>query len=209
MALSKLNYNPGVSETATDEPLADTPVLNTWYNFRIGNYSHAFADVVLKQAAVALPAAAFELAPDSKYTDAEVGKSDKTIYGMWRIVDAGYAGNATTISGENFGSYLDNEIMERRLPLLIKTVVSDIGGDQVITLAVNLSDIYLVSVRCLNDTGSVFSVPVSGGSVETGIAFLSDGVGVTNLTIRWLEVFAAIDDEAINGDDLYITVIRG
>lgn len=119
MALTRFNYQPGQYETCTDETLVPaSPVLNTWYNFEIGDWKHAISDVVLKQGGLAIPTSAYELAIDTKYTAREVGESDKTIYAKWRIVDATYDEIATTVSGNNFGTYIDNAKLDSRLDAL-------------------------------------------------------------------------------------------
>lgn len=119
MALTRLNYAPGQYETCTNEVLIpSSPVLNTWYHFEIGDWKHLLSDIVLKQGGSAIPAAAFELAEDTKYTAREVTESGKTIYAKWRIVDTDYDAIATTVSGNNFGSYIDNEKLDSRLDAL-------------------------------------------------------------------------------------------
>lgn len=115
MALTRLNYEPGVFEAATDETLDDSPVLNTWYNFSIDEWKHVFSDIVLKQGGTAIPTSAYELSIDTKYTDREAGESGKTLYAQWRIVDNTYAGITTTISGNNFGTYVDNETVKSKI----------------------------------------------------------------------------------------------
>jgi len=119
MALTRFNYNPGQYETCTDETLVPaSPVLNTWYNFEIGDWKHAISDVVLKQAGSPIPEAAYELAIDTKYTAREAGESGKTVYAKWRIVNATYDEIATTVSGNNFGTYIDNAKTDSRLDAL-------------------------------------------------------------------------------------------
>jgi hypothetical protein len=119
MALARFNYQPGQYETCTDETLIPaSPVLNTWYNFEIGDWKHAISDVVLKQGGIAIPASAYELAIDTKYTAREAGESGKTVYAKWRIVNATYDEIATTVSGNNFGTYIDNAKLDSRLDAL-------------------------------------------------------------------------------------------
>jgi hypothetical protein len=119
MALTRFNYQPGQYETCTDETLIPaSPVLNTWYNFEIGDWKHALSDVVLKQSGVAIPTSAYELAIDTKYTAREVGESGKTVYAKWRIVNATYDEIATTVTGNNFGTYIDNAKLDSRLDAL-------------------------------------------------------------------------------------------
>jgi hypothetical protein len=119
MALTRFNYQPGQYETCTDETLVPaSPVLNTWYNFEIGQWKYALADVVLKQSGVAIPTSAYELAIDTKYTTKEAGESGKTVYSKWRIVNATYDEIATTVSGNNFGTYIDNAKLDSRLDAL-------------------------------------------------------------------------------------------
>jgi hypothetical protein len=118
MAVTKLNYVPGASETLTNEPLDDLPVLNTWYYFAIDGWSHVMSDIVLKQSGSPIPGTAYELTIDDKYTDLEADESGKTLYAMWRIVDGTYDLIATTLSGSNFGTYVDNERVQAKLDLI-------------------------------------------------------------------------------------------
>lgn len=124
MPITKRNYQPGVYEAITDEPLDDVaPVLNTWYYFKVDGWSHVLSDVVLKQSGTPIPGTAYELTEDEKYTDREAGESGKTLYGKWRIVDVAYDLIATTISANNFGSYVDNEAIKKKF--------DDLSADQV------------------------------------------------------------------------------
>lgn len=119
MALTRFNYQPGQFEACTDETLTPaSPVLNTWYNFEIGDWKHAISDVVLKQSGSPIPESAYELAIDTKYTTREAGESGKTVYAKWRIVNATYDEIATTVSGNNFGTYIDNAKLDSRLDAL-------------------------------------------------------------------------------------------
>ena len=115
MAVTKLDYIPGSYEAITDEPLDDTPVLNTWYHFTIEGWSHAMSDIALKQGGSVIPTSAYELTIDTKYTAREVSESGKTLYGLWRIVDGTYDAIATTISGNNFASYVSNENVQAQI----------------------------------------------------------------------------------------------
>lgn len=129
MAVAKLDYIPGDFEGLTDEPLDDSPVLNTWYHFTINGWSHVFSDIVLKQGGTPLPGAAYELEIDTKYTEREVSESGKTIYGLWRIVDGTYDEIATTISGNNFASYVSNENTQSQLDEFLSELNSFTAAD--------------------------------------------------------------------------------
>ena len=130
MALSKLNYIPGTVEAATDEPLIPaSPVLNTWYPFKVGDWEHAFADIVIKQGGSAIPASAYELEIDKRYTAREASATGKTVYSRWRIIDAAYDATATTISGNNFGSYIDNEYLKARFDSIAAPPAADVSYD--------------------------------------------------------------------------------
>jgi hypothetical protein len=128
MAITQYNYSPDTYEAITDEALDDSPVLNTWYYFEIDGWKHTISDVVLKQAGVELPTSAYELTIDQKYTDSEENESGKTLYAMWRIVDGSYDLIATTVSGNNFGSYVDNETIAGKLDTL-QTEIDSISFD--------------------------------------------------------------------------------
>lgn len=105
-------YVPGESETITNEDVG-TPTINIWYYFELdGLFKFELADIVLKQSGVPVPGNAYELAEATDYTAKEVGKSGKKIYAMFRITNASYAGNATTVDGLNFGAMTDNDIVK-------------------------------------------------------------------------------------------------
>ena len=125
MAVIKLDYIPGSYEAITDEPLDDTPVLNTWYHFTIDGWSHAMSDIVLKQGGSVVPTSAYELTIDEKYKAREVSESGKTLYGLWRIVDGTYDAIATTISGNNFASYVSNENVQAQIDAIPTPTQSD------------------------------------------------------------------------------------
>lgn len=124
MAITQLNYSPGIYEVITDEALDGLPVLNTWYYLKIDGWSHVISDIVLKQGGTPLPGAAYELTVDTKYTDREVNESGKTLYAKWRIVNGTYDLIATTVSGNNFGTYVDNETVKSKLAALPAADVS-------------------------------------------------------------------------------------
>jgi hypothetical protein len=125
MAITKLNYVPGAFEAVTAETLDDTPVLNTWYSFTIDGWKHALADVDLIQGGSSIPSAAFEISLDTEYTARETTESGKSIYGAWRIVNATYAGITTSITGYNFGSYVDNEGVNSKIDALETLIPAD------------------------------------------------------------------------------------
>lgn len=131
MAITKLNYVPGESETITDETLSPAaPVIDTWYHFEIGDWSHVMSDIVLKQSATPIPTNAYELAIDTKYTAREAAETGDTLYAMFKITNGTYAGILTTISGENFGTYVDNESIESRFNNL---AADDISYDNTVS----------------------------------------------------------------------------
>ena len=111
MAITRRNYTPGQYENFTNEPVG-TPVLNTWYTFQLdGLFSFDVAnDVILYQGGSPIPTSAYELSTDATYTAREVDFSGLTLVKMFRITNATYAGIATTASGKNFGSAVDNDL---------------------------------------------------------------------------------------------------
>lgn len=113
MPATKLDYVPGAYEALTSETLDDTPVNNTWYHFNLDGWPLAMSDIVLVSDGDTLVLGTdYELAADAGYTSEEVSQSGKTVYAMWRIINASYEGLAVIMSGNNFGSYVSNEAMK-------------------------------------------------------------------------------------------------
>jgi len=182
MAITKFNYVPGAYEAITDEPLDDSPVLNTWYYFEINGWSHVISDVVLKQGGTPLPGTAYELTVDTKYTNLENGESGKTLYGLWRIVDGTYDLIATTVSGNNFGSYVDNEAM---LNTFLKKTGDDLeantvtftedneGSGSALTLDLDDSNMFYFD----KTSGTTIGVVLTNGGSGTYILRMKNSVG--------------------------------
>lgn len=212
MALTRLNYAPGQYETCTNETLTPaSPVLNTWYHFEIGDWKHLLSDIVLKQGGSAIPAAAFELAEDTKYTAREATESGKTIYAKWRIVDGDYDAIATTVSGNNFGSYIDNEKLDARLDALeeIKTIVetgSVSGASQNIDIAIAFSKVVDVSLVSIVAAGNRYIIS-SNGVLDDGSPslnyFCTNNSGNLRLTVYW----SVIDYQGISSAT-YQAIVR-
>jgi len=156
MAITQYNYSPGVYEAITDEALDDSPVLNTWYYFAVDGWDHTISNVVLKQGGSAIPESAYELTIDQKYTDSEENESAKTLYAMWRIVDDSYDLIATTVSGNNFGSYVDNENIKAQLDAFSAELSSFTAAD----VSYNNS----VSGLAANEVQAAIDEVVAGGA---------------------------------------------
>lgn len=109
MAVTKRNYVPNEYEAITTESIGSL-VIDTWSYFELDSYyKFLVSDVVITYSGGTVPSSAYELQVDSKYTSSETGLTDKTLYGMIKITNATYAGTELFVTGNNFGTYTDNE----------------------------------------------------------------------------------------------------
>lgn len=188
MAITKLNYVPGAFEAITDEAIEDVPALDTWYYFKLDTWVHLMADIVLKQSAVVIPESAYELTKDTKYTSRETNESAKIVYAKFKITNVTYAGIATTISGSNFGTYVDNEGVQEKLDLKLLKLDDDLSAKTIVFTewtdkgsGSNASDTYDLDVsniqKYIKVAGTTYAITLSNGGSGSYIIKLVNGTG--------------------------------
>ncbi len=109
--INKRNYIPGKNEAIIQEP-AGTVTVNTNQYFVLDEYfKFDISDVIIYAGAskTLVDPIDYDLIVDQKYTDSEIGFSDKTLYSMIKFTNAVYDGEPFFVSGLNFGTMVDNE----------------------------------------------------------------------------------------------------
>lgn len=112
--IEKRNYIQGDSEAIVDQDIG-TFVINAESYIKFdGYFKFLFANPIIKlksTSAVLVLNTDYTLVTDTRYTakEAETGGTGYTVYSQLKIINATYAGVELTFSGDNMGSYTDNE----------------------------------------------------------------------------------------------------
>jgi hypothetical protein len=112
--IEKRNYIQGNTETILNQDIGKF-VINTESYIKLdGYFKFLFANPIIKlksTSAVLTLNTDYTLVTDTRYTakEAETGGTGFTVYAQIKIINATYAGVDLTFSGDNFGSYTDNE----------------------------------------------------------------------------------------------------
>lgn len=117
MAITKRNYIPGEFEEVLNiqQPQINP---NTWVYFVLDDYfKFELSDIVIRvdseTGPILTPGTDYELSRDDFYTDLESNYSGKILYGMIRYTNPAYSARTPFVSGNNFGTMVDNEQMKK------------------------------------------------------------------------------------------------
>lgn len=209
MPLSKLDYIPGDYDAVSSQAMDDIPINNTWYHFSVDGFKHAMSDLVLVSDGDTLVLGTdYELATDTNYTSEESGQSGKTVYAMWRIINDVYEGLTMTVSGNNFGAYISNEVIENRHGYVqLESTVQNPTGSQAYALPVLSADIdkiINIVIRYYNAPSGeyIFFSPFSSayGTIYTGATYVT-------LDLIWSGIASDLaPDEVASTDPILVTV---
>jgi hypothetical protein len=112
--IEKRNYIQGDTEAILNQDIGQF-VINTESYIKLdGYFKFLFANPIIKlksTSAVLTLNTDYTLVTDTRYTakEAETGGTGFTVYAQIKIINATYAGVDLTFSGDNFGTYTDNE----------------------------------------------------------------------------------------------------
>lgn len=156
MAILKRNYTAGDFESVTQQHAgAITAGVYQYFVFE-GYFKFELSDIIVYAGSplTIVDSSLYDLVVDQKYTEKEVGFSGKTLYAMIRFNDISLDGSDFYVSGNNFGTMVDNEEVKRYIDDKINNAV----------ISAQITSPSLSELQDLVDAGvSVFMADTSGG----------------------------------------------